>query len=104
MKGILVDPFTKSVEEIKSEGDFPLEELHKLIGAETLDFAHPFGWKETVVVDDDGIAKNLASFRIEDCSWPIYGRAVILGRDSGGGTRSTGFTVEEVYEKIAFLK
>jgi hypothetical protein len=55
-----------------------------------------------VVVDDGGIRKRLAFFGIEGYGAPIYGRAVILGRDSGGGERSTSLTVEEVYELVEF--
>jgi hypothetical protein len=102
VKGILVDPFAKSVEYIEREGGFSLEELHRLIGAEALDFCHPFGRTETVVVDDGGIRKRLAPFRIEGYGAPIYGRAVIFGRDSGGGERDTRLSVEEVHEVVSF--
>jgi hypothetical protein len=102
VKGILVDPVQKSVEYIAREGGFTLGELHELIGAECLDFCHPLGRAETVVVDDGGLGKDLASFRIEGYDWPLYGRAVILGRDAGGGDRDTGLTVEEVHELLTF--
>jgi hypothetical protein len=102
VKGILVDPLAKSVGYIESEGGFSLGELHRLIGAEALDFFHPFGRTETVVVDNGGVRKCLASWSLEGYDWPIYGRAVILGRDTGGGERSTGLTVEEVHELVSF--
>jgi hypothetical protein len=102
VKGILVDPFAKSVGYIVSEGGFSLSELHRLIGAEALDFFYPFGRTETVVVDDGGVRKRLASWSLEGYDWPIYGRAVIFGRDAGGGERSTGLTVEEVHEVVEF--
>jgi hypothetical protein len=103
VKGILVDPVAKSVEYIVSEGGFSLGELHRLIGAEALDFCHPFGRTETVVVDDGGMFKRLTPFWIEGYGdSPIYGRAIIFGRDGGGGERSTGLTVEEVYELVSF--
>jgi len=102
MKGILVDPVAKSVEYIVSEDGFPLEELHQLIGAEALDFCYPFGRTENVVVDDGGIAKGLAVFKLEGYDWPLYGRTIIFGRDAGGGDRSTSLTVEEVYELVTF--
>jgi hypothetical protein len=103
VKGILVDPVAKSVEYIEREGGFSLEELHRLIGAEALDFFHPFGRTETVVVDDGGMFKRLTPFWIEGYGdSPIYGRAIIFGRDSGGGERSTSLTVEEVHEVVTF--
>ena len=102
MKGILVDPAAKSVEYIEREGGFSLGELHRLIGAEALDFFHPFGRTETVVVDDGGVRKGLTPFSFEGYDWPIYGRAIIFGRDSGGGERSTSLTVEEVHELVEF--
>jgi hypothetical protein len=102
VKGILVDPFAKSVEYIESESGFSLEELHRLIGAEALDFFHPFGRTETVAVDDGGVRKGLTPFSLEGYDWPVYGRAIIFGRDSGGGERSTSLTVEEVHELVSF--
>jgi len=102
MKGILVDPVAKSVEYIQSEDGFPLGELHQLIGAEALDFCYPFGRAENVVIDDEGVAKKLASWQLEGYDWPIYGRAIIFGRDAIGGDRSTRLTVEEVYEVVTF--
>jgi hypothetical protein len=101
VKGILIDPVARSVEYLESDS-FELEELYSLIGADTLDFAHPFGRMETLLVDDNGLGKELESFRIDGYRWPIYGRAVILGRDASGETRSTGLTVESVYEVIKF--
>jgi hypothetical protein len=102
VKGILIDPVAKSVEAIEREGGFSLGELHRLIGAEALDFFHPFGRTETVVVDDGGMRKGLTPFRIEGYDWPIYGRAIIFGRDSGGGERDTRLSVEEVHEVVSF--
>jgi hypothetical protein len=102
VRGILVDPVAKSVEYIVSEDGFTLGELHELIGAEALDFCHPFGRTETVVVDDGGIRKRLAPFRLEGYDWPIYGRAIIFGRDAGGGERDTRLSVEEVHELVSF--
>jgi hypothetical protein len=103
VKGILIDPVQKSVEYIESDGGFTLGELHEFLGAEALDFCHPFGRTETVVVDDGGMFKALAPFWIEGYGdSPIYGRAVILGRDAGGGDRDTRLTVEEVHELLSF--
>jgi hypothetical protein len=100
MKGILIDPEAKSVEAVESE--FELVELHKLVGAETLDFCHPLGKTETVAVDDNGMSRELTRFFIEGYQWPIYGRAVIFGRDAGGGTVSTHLSVEEVFDSVTF--
>jgi hypothetical protein len=102
VKGILIDPVQKSVEYIVREGGITLEELHRLLGAEALDFCHPFGLAETVVVDDGGMFKRLTPFWIEGYDAPIYGRAIIIGRDAGGGDRSTSLTVEEVHELVRF--
>jgi hypothetical protein len=103
MKGILIDPWAKSVGYIEREGGFSLGELHRLLGAEALDFCHPFGRGETVVVDDGGMFKRLTPFWIGGYGdSPIYGRAIIFGRDSGGSERDTGLTVEEVHELVSF--
>lgn len=101
MKGILIDPKAKSVEAL--EGEFENKELHRLIEAETLDFCHPFGRTETVVVDDNGVRLELPRFFIEGYQWPIFGRAVIFGRDAGGETVSTHLSVEEVFDSITFV-
>jgi hypothetical protein len=101
MKGILIDPANRSVEALESP-EFELAELHRLIGALTLDFCHPFGLAETMAVDDNGAILKLTSFRIEGFEWPIFRRAIIFGRGAGGETVSSGLSVEEVYDSITW--
>lgn len=98
MKAILIDPAEKSARYIES--DLTLQELHQLIDAETLDFAHPFGPYETLAVADDGAARNLKAFRIDGYHWPIFGKAILFGRDSGGKDCSTRVPVDLLFGAI----
>jgi hypothetical protein len=100
MKGILIDPDQKSVEEIVS--GFESGELHKLVGAEVLDFCYPFGPGEMMCVDDNGMYRELTVFHVDGYHWPIFGKAVIMGRDGQGETVSTSLSVEEVFEMVRF--
>jgi hypothetical protein len=100
MKGILIDPYSRSVEVLESE--FELLELHKLVGAECLDFCYPFGRTEELAVADDGMDRQLPAFYIEGYRWPIWGRAVLTGLNAGGKARSTRLSVEEVYDRVRF--
>ena len=100
MRGMLIDPYKRTVEALESE--FENQELHRLVGAETLGFCHPYGRTETLAVDDEGMAQKLPEFYIEGYQWPIWGRAVLFGRGTGGQTVSTHLSVEAVYDSIAF--
>jgi hypothetical protein len=103
VKGILIDPWAKSVEQIQSADDFGLAELHELVKAETLDFARPFEDRtEFVVVADDGALRELPFFKVDGYHWPLHGRAVILGTSRGGDTRDTKLSVEWVHQMIEF--
>lgn len=98
MKAILIDPAEKSARLIES--DLSLEHLHQLINAEVLGFSHPFGPYETLAVDDNGAAKNLKAFRIDDYHWPIFGKAVLFGRDSSGKDCSTRLSLDLLFHVI----
>lgn len=90
LKGILIDPFTKSVDEvfITPAPGRSFDDLYKHIGCSMVEFVyadhdgngHP---KVVVIVDEEGLFKQgqqFFTFSVEDAvSSPLAGKAVVLG-------------------------
>jgi hypothetical protein len=107
MKTILIDPGDRSVRYIELTGNDPehLIEIHQIIGDDGLDFCRPFPTgRECVVVGDHSALQNppLPHFIILGHPWPIYGKALVFGRDIKGATIETSLTVAELREWILF--
>jgi hypothetical protein len=106
MKGILIDPWAKSVEAIEIPEDevASLMELKRLVGENTLDFAYLKDLRITIAVGDHSALADppLASFEVEGLAWPLYGRAVVLGYDARGATVFSGLSVEQMHELVSF--
>jgi hypothetical protein len=106
VKGILVDPAAKSVEEIEIPDDEvpSLMELHRLVGEDALDFAYLKDLRITIAVGDHSALADppLASFTVDGLRDRLYGRAVVLGYSAGGATISSRLSVEQMYELVSF--
>lgn len=100
LKGILVDPTTRTIGEVPVVIDpaSPLQALYDLIGCSLVQPVHltPF---ETLWVDEEGLLKpRVALFSVG--SGTLAGRAVILGNTGSGAHRDTKMTVEVVQALI----
>jgi hypothetical protein len=104
MKAILIDPGNRAIHYVETAAELP--DIHQLIGCDTIDAAYPFGKDagEVFYVDDNGALKSppLPHFLVPGFPWPIFGRALVLGFTRSGKDRSTGLTVEQIYEAIIF--
>jgi hypothetical protein len=106
MKGILVDPWAKSVEAILIPEDeaASLIELRRLVKEDALDFAYLKDLRITIAVGDHSALADppLASFEVEGLAGRLYGRAVVMGYDARGATVSAKLSVEAMHELISF--
>jgi hypothetical protein len=106
VKGILIDPAAKSVEEIEIPDDEvpSLMELHRLVGENALDFAYLKDFRLMIAVGDHSALADppLASFQVEGFGGVLYGRAVVIGYNARGATVSSRLSVEQMHELISF--
>jgi hypothetical protein len=103
MKAILIDPFEKSIIGILTDGS--LQEIYEFIGCDCIDTACPFDTRNEVVFVGDNSALQdppLPRFYVPGYDWPLYGRAMVFGRQAGGECVSTELTVEQVRKVVVF--
>lgn len=84
MRGILIDPFTKTVEEIETSGK--LAEIYELLGVELIT-AVSIGEEHSLFLDDEGLLVPKASqeyWQLKGSNQPYAGKGLILGLDEEG--------------------
>jgi hypothetical protein len=107
MKAILIDPFKQEVLEIQVTAD-PRglsTEMHKIIGANTLDHATISAEFDSVWVDDAGLKRGepIYAFKLPTHRDPFAGRAVVIGADRSGRTRAPVIPIEVLRKSIEWL-
>jgi Domain of unknown function (DUF3846) len=103
LTGILIDPFAKTVTMVEVVHD--LSAYYKLLDCDLVDVIrltpHVDLW-----IDDEGLLKeppNQAYFYLGDYPSPIAGRALLLGHDKEGNSRSLRTTEEEIVAHVMFV-
>lgn len=101
MRGIFIDPFTRSVEEV--DIDPSLDNLYEKLGVDliTVVYIHP---DHALIIDDEGLMKDRDTqqyFWWKGSNQPFAGRGIIL-KDEAGHNRDATLTVEEVKELVTF--
>lgn len=103
MRGILIDPFARTVTEIEV-GD-GIDSIYNLIQASLFDVVHLTQCGETIYVDDEGLSvSNQAFFCLDPIHTPLAGRALILGTDlDTGESRGSRLSLEAIRHHVQFL-
>ena len=98
MKGILINPFNKTITEVDYSGDF--KQIYKFIDCSTFDVVM-LDVQDDMFVDDEGLLKDNRYF-----SWSgrnFAGKALILGHDDKGETIATTYDLQEVVDRVEWL-
>lgn len=105
MKAYLIDPFTKSINEVDYDGDW--RNISKIIGNDCTNFdvvGFP-GGRHSIFVDDEGLIKGeLAPFFKP--SWiltPLSGRGLVLGTTSDGESCDVSVPLHALQSDIEWL-
>lgn len=102
MRGYLIDPFTRRIEEVDHDGS--LESIYEKIQADCFTLAEFDDKGNCAYVDDEGLFKQGQQFFLIDTyPQPLAGRGLILAHDEEGETVGTTLTVAEVFRKIRFM-
>lgn len=97
MRGVLIDPFTKTIKEVewKEKGDgSELARILKFLETDDLDSVRisdhrPMGF-DVIWVDGEGLFKpNQRYFKFADYPQPLAGKGLVLGVSEDGRTVST---------------
>ena len=107
-RAIMIDPQARSVSELEISGK--LDEMHKLVGADTLESfglalfedtgQRDFGW-----VDDGGLTRGepILAFLLPLAKDPIGGRCLIIGADRRGETCSCRIPIAILRQDVTWL-
>lgn len=106
MKAILIDSTKKEIilMTISDDTDKRLAECQKLLGG-YLCIAHEIDEFNTLFVDDEGLFKEGNNwFIFTGAHQPFKGNGLILGVDDCGETIDCTCTLEEIAQKVSFVK
>ena len=107
MRAILIDPWTRRVEETKHTGDYRhIYELLSRPGCEVSVFCVGGVLRnaDTIYVDDEGLLKrNLPVFSVNgDNTVHLAGRALVLGTDAEGESVSVKSTLDAIKRMVGW--
>lgn len=102
MRAILIDPFTRSINEVDT--DASLDDIYALLDIDTLTVVK-YDSDNALLLDDEGLLKDKEVqeyFWLSGCIQPFAGRGLLIG-DKYGENRATDIDVAEVRENVRFL-
>lgn len=102
MKALLINSENKTISEIEIEEG--IKPIYDALGCTT--FAVPLVYpnKDAMYVDDEGFFKHQSgSFMFPNWSYPLLGKALILGTDKYGNSVSVKTTKEELLKDIQWF-
>jgi hypothetical protein len=102
MRGILIDPFTRTITEVDT--DASLDNVYTLLDIDTVTIV---SWdrQHALFLDDEGLLKSnevQAYFQVDGADQPFAGRGLILG-DSYGDNRAATLSLDAVKDVVTFL-
>ena len=102
MRGILIDPFKRTVNDV--ETDSSLDEIYSLLCIDMIT-AVAFDREHVMFLDDEGLLKNKdeqAYFQLKGADQPFAGRGLIFA-DDYGENRAATVSLEKVRDSVTFL-
>ncbi len=110
MKGILIDPFACTVEEVEHDGDY--RNIYTLLTHETMkvttfEAVYPawFAGRDALFVDEEGLLKDCDRFFvIAGNRQPLAGKGLVLGADDEGDTTAALTPTQAIRARVMFLE
>lgn len=106
LRGILINPFEKTVKEVEVPGDEHLSEWYKLLGCECICSVRLDG-NNVLWLDDNGLLgdqKNQRHFFLGKYPQMLAGKGLILAVNARGESVSTTLNVGLVYSNVVWVK
>lgn len=103
MKGILIDPFTRTITNVLLTNNW--RDINKHLDCNTFTIVHYDEWND-IFIDDEGLyVDNQAFFGFkENDDLVLAGKALALGHDGKGETSDTNLNINELTENIIWLE
>ena len=103
MRGILIDPFAKTIEEVDTTGKLP--EIYSMLGVELITIVH-IGESDVLFLDDEGLfvpRDEQEYFYWSGSNQPYAGKGLIIGTDEEGDSTEAEIDLEEVKQRVRWL-
>lgn len=103
MRGILIDPFTRTIEEVETTGKLP--EIYSMLGVELITIVH-VGETDVLFLDDEGLfvpREEQEYFYWKGSNQPYAGKGLIIGTDEEGDSTDAEATLWEVMSQVHWL-
>lgn len=103
MRAILIDPFTKSVEEVTTNGK--LDDIYRLLNVELITTV-TLSDTDALFLDDEGLfvpKEQQEYFHWTGSMQPFAGRGLILGADWEGESADAEIDIDTVRKRVHFL-
>lgn len=103
MRAVLIDPFTRTIEEVNTTGK--LAEIYSLLQVELVTVVQ-VNATDSLFLDDEGLfvpPTEQAYFLWSGSRQPFAGRGLILGCDEEGESDDAQISLEEVIESVTWL-
>jgi hypothetical protein len=100
-KAYLIDPVTRTVEEVNYSNDFT--DIYDLIDCDTFTCVNFNKHNDTIFVDDEGLFKSDQQFfHVQGYPQPLAGKGLILGTDDEGESVSPVIGYEDFCKLVTF--
>jgi len=105
MKAILINPKLKLINEINYSGNY--KDISRLTECNIFTCVYPFNkCEDTIYLDDEGLLKSSNYCFTFDCdngqSQPLMGKALILGTNKEGESKSIETSLNEIKKRVSF--
>tara|TARA_R110000803_G_scaffold209117_1_gene278364 strand:+ start:33 stop:449 length:417 start_codon:yes stop_codon:yes gene_type:complete len=105
MKAILINPKLKLINEINYSGNY--KDISRLTECNLFTCVYPFNkCEDTIYLDDEGLLKSSNYCFTFDCdngqSQPLMGKALILGTNKEGESKSIETSLDEIKKRVSF--
>lgn len=104
IRGILIDPFTRTVTEVETEGG--LASIYELLGVAYVTVI-PISDGQAIYIDDEGLLVEKGHqeyWQWAGSNQPYAGKGLVLGGDEEGDNVDATSTLEEIAGLVTFLE
>jgi len=103
MRGILIDPWTKTVEEV--DIDKGLDGIYKATDCTCITAPIILENQDTFFLDDEGLFKKNAMWQCDGhrgYTFDFVGKALVLGSDREGDSVDAKSSIEDIAKRVTF--
>ena len=100
MQGILIDPYTQTIEVVEYSGDY--KDISAMLGCDLFTTVYA-EMPDTIYVDDEGLyVENQRYFNIKGYPQSLAGRGLVLGSTDDGDSTDCVSSLQDILDMVEF--